>query len=148
MQYKEGRTGRVFVLKVEHGEDLLECIKKLVIQERVEGGVLFLLGGLDSASVVVGPKRKEIPPDPEWRHFQDGRELLGTGTVFRDGREPLIHLHASVGRGDTVLTGCVREKAAVYLVGEVILLELLGTGARRQFDGDLGLHVLGFGSGA
>ncbi|MDA8333466.1 MAG: DUF296 domain-containing protein [Peptococcaceae bacterium] len=148
MQYREGRTGRVFVLKIGHGEDLLECVKEVVVVEKVEGGVLFLLGGLDSASVVVGPKRKEIPPEPEWRSVQDGRELLGTGTVFWEDREPSIHLHASAGRGDTVLTGCVREKAAVYLVGEVILLEILGTGARRQLDADLGLHVLGFGPGA
>ncbi|HUW63663.1 MAG TPA: PPC domain-containing DNA-binding protein [Spirochaetia bacterium] len=144
MQYREGKMGRVFVLKIEHGEDLLESIKKVVVQEKVEAGILFLLGGLDSASVVVGPKRKEVPPDPEWRSFQDGRELLGTGTVFWSGEEPMIHLHGSVGRGDAVLTGCIREKAVIYLVGEVILLEILGTGVRRQFDEAFRLHVLGF----
>jgi len=147
MQYREGRMGRVFLLKVEHGEDLLAEIKNVVARENVKAAVMFLLGGLDSAAVVVGPKGKEIPPHPEWRSFGDGRELLGTGTVFCGDEGPMIHLHASVGRGDDVLTGCVREKAVVYLVGEVILMEILDTGALRGFDQDLELHVLGFGDG-
>jgi len=134
----------VFVLKVEHGEDVLAGVKEVVVRERVEAGVLFLLGGLDEAALVVGPKRKEVPPEPQWRHLQDGRELLGTGTVFWDGPEPLIHLHASVGSGDTVLTGCVRDRAEVYLVAEIILLEILGCGAVRRLDEKLGLPVLGF----
>lgn len=144
MQYREGKIGRVFLLKIEHGEDLLESINKVVVLEKVGAAVLFLLGGLGGASVVVGPKGKEIPPDPEWRSFQDRREMLGMGTVFWGDQRPIIHLHASMGRGDTVLTGCVREQAEVYLVGEVIMQEILDTGALRQFDEHLQLNVLGF----
>ena len=148
MQYREGRTGRVFLLKVEDGDDLLAELKDIVVREDVRVAVMFLLGGVGGAAVVVGPKRKEIPPEPQWRSFGDGRELLGIGTVYWGDEGPMIHLHASIGRGDDVLTGCLREKASVYLVAEVIIMEILDTGALRRLDHNLGLHVLGFGRGS
>jgi predicted DNA-binding protein with PD1-like motif len=53
-------------------------------------------------------------------------------------------MHASVGRGDETWTGCIRKDSQVYLVVEVILLELLESGAVRTLDDLTGLNLLGF----
>lgn len=47
-----------------------------------------------------------------------------------------------MGRGESVLVGCVRDLSKVYLIIELIVIELKGTGVRRLYDPDLLLHTL------
>ncbi len=144
MQYQKASLGRVIVAKIEHGDDLLEELKNLLQAEQIQAGLMFMIGALQAGSLVVGPENCTVPPQPVWKNFQDGRELLGIATVFTEGSEPVIHLHASLGRGEEPLTGCIRKDARVYLVVEVILLELLDSGAIRTLDALTGLNLLGF----
>ncbi|MEA4925336.1 MAG: PPC domain-containing DNA-binding protein [Syntrophomonadaceae bacterium] len=144
MKYQKGSIGRVIVAKIEHGDDLLAELKILLHQEKIESGIMFMLGALQAGSLVVGPQTCSVPPDPVWKSFQDGREILGIGTVFMAGDEPVLHLHASLGRGDEVWTGCIRKEAKVYLVVEVIILELLETASLRTLDELTGMNLLGF----
>jgi uncharacterized protein len=144
MQYQQGSMGRVIVAKVEHGDDLLRELQQLLQVERIESGIMFMIGALQTGSMVVGPETNSVPPQPVWKHFKEGREILGMATVFSAGGEPVIHLHASLGRGEETWTGCIRKNAQVYLVVEVVLLELLETGAGRSPDALTGLNLLGF----
>ncbi|PKM76403.1 MAG: DNA-binding protein [Firmicutes bacterium HGW-Firmicutes-15] len=144
MQYQKASLGRVIVAKIEHGDDLLEELQNLLRTEQIQAGLMFMIGALQGGSLVVGPEDCTVPPQPVWKEFQDGRELLGMATVFTEGSEPVIHLHASLGRGEEPLTGCIRKDARVYLVVEVIVLELLDSGAIRTLDALTGLNLLGF----
>lgn len=144
MQYQKGSIGRVIVAKVEHGDDLLMELQGLLQEEDIRTGVMVMIGALQAGSLVAGPATCSVPPDPVWKTFQDGREIVGIGTVFTNGSDPVIHLHASLGRGGETWTGCIRKDARVYLVVEVIILELLDTGAIRTIDGLTGMNLLGF----
>lgn len=144
MKYRQGSIGRVIVAKLEHGDDLLQEINNLLRSEGLESGILFMVGALQSGSLVVGPECCSVPPAPMWKDFSDGREVVGIATVFSQAGEPGLHFHASLGRGDEALTGCIRKGARVYLVVEVIVLELLGTGALRTLDPLTGMTMLGF----
>ncbi|HBX24656.1 MAG TPA: DNA-binding protein [Desulfotomaculum sp.] len=144
MKYSQGELGRVFVARVEHGDDLLGELKQLVQVENVEAGVFYVIGALKEATVVTGPEKCVLPPVPMFRNFNDGREIIGLGTMFRDGEEPLFHLHGALGRGDTALMGCIRGTSEVYLVAEVILLEIKGAGAGKELDPASGLKMLKF----
>lgn len=144
MQYRQGSIGRVIVAKVEHGDDLLLEIEKLLRQERIESAVMYMIGALQEASMVVGPQAATVPPEPVWRNFNDAREIVGIGTVFSDSNGPKIHLHASIGRGEESLTGCIRKDSKVYLVVELILLEILNSNSVRSLDAATGLHLLDF----
>lgn len=144
MQYRVGSIGRVVIAKIEHGDDLLLEIEKVLVKEKIDAAVMYMIGAMQEASLVVGPKTAVVPPEPVWRKFDDGRELLGIGTAFCDESGPHIHLHASIGRGDQPLTGCIRQESHVYLVVELILLEILNTGAIRTPDEITGLDLLGF----
>jgi uncharacterized protein len=146
MKYQQGSIGRVIVGKIEHGDDLLQEINYLLRVEQIESGMMFMIGALQAGALVVGPETCSVPPQPIWKQFQDGREIMGIGTFFRTEGEPIVHLHASLGRGDEVWTGCIRRDTQVYLVVEVVILELLNTGAIRILDSLTGMNLLGFTS--
>ena len=145
MEYREAKLNRSFVIKFDHGEDILDGIKNLIRKEKVEAGLVFLVGALSKAKMVTGPEKQVIPPEPHWVKFDDGREILAIGTIFWEGDEPKLHLHSAAGRGDHTFAGCIRENGTVFLVVEAVLLELTGSGAIRTFDGASRLSLLSFG---
>lgn len=142
MKYSQGTIGRVFVVKFEHGDDLLDGLKRIAAEKKIKAGLVHLIGALNNAEIVVGPKKNVLPPEAVWRKFNDGREMVGTGTIFWNGSEPSIHLHGAFGRGDKAGVGCVRKGANVYLVVEAVIFEITGTGARREKDEASGLEIL------
>ncbi len=145
MDYDVGRIGRVIVARGFDGENVYEEIESLAAKENVRSAAVVVLGGLRSAKVVVGPKSPTGPVVPMFEQFQDARELAGVGTIFCDETGPKLHLHAAIGRGKETLVGCPRGGASVFCVLEVILFEIEGVEASRQFDPDLGLQLLTLG---
>jgi predicted DNA-binding protein with PD1-like motif len=51
-------------------------------------------------------------------------------------------MHAAAGREGDATVGCTRAGLETWLVGEVVLLEILGTDARREFDPASGFELL------
>lgn len=145
MQYSKGSIGRVFVARIDHGEDLLTGLKELLAREKIETAVMFFIGALKDGSLVTGPRETVIPPDPHWEYFTEAREMVGMATVWPENGKPVIHLHSALGRGENTLTGCIRTEAAAYLVVEIVIFEILGTEAVRRLDPATGLKLLSFG---
>ncbi|GAB4332813.1 MAG: DNA-binding protein [Desulfobulbaceae bacterium] len=133
MEYQEGRTGRVFYARLDDGEDLHGAVRELVRKEEVGCAWFQVFGGLRRAGVVTGPREPVVPPDPVWREMDDTREIIGTGSVLWEGGEPLIHLHAAMGHHGDTLTACVRRDSTVYLVIELLLIEIKGITVTRPW---------------
>ena len=131
MQYSEGRLGRVFVLRIDDGEDFLAVTRDFINDKEVQTGTLIFLGALRQGRMVTGPETLAIPPEPHYVMFEGGWEMVGIGTIYPGEDGPAIHYHASVGRAGHALTGCLREKAITYIVAEVIVLEFTGLDIRR-----------------
>lgn len=144
MDYEIGRIGRVIVARGFEGEDVYAELETLAVREHLESAVVLLVGGLRKGKVVVGPKNPVGPIEPMFREFDDAREIVGVGTIFRDETGPKVHLHAGIGRGDEVLVGCPRGGASVFCVLEAVLLEIEGTSALRRPDPDTALKLLSF----
>ncbi len=49
MEYASARMGRIFVARVDHGEDLLGELQALLRKEGVSHGFMLLLGALQGA---------------------------------------------------------------------------------------------------
>jgi len=145
MEYQTGKVGRVLVARMFDGEDVYAQIEALAAKEKIQSAVLWLVGGLKSAKVVVGPKSPTGRIDPMFRSFDDAREIAGVGTIFPDESGPKLHLHAAIGRGDEVLAGCPRGGASVFCVLEAVIVEILGVDGRRVMDEELGLKLLRLG---
>lgn len=142
MEYDIGRIGRVVVARGFEGEDLYQQIESLAAKENIRCAAVVVVGGLRSGKVVVGPIDPHGPIQPNFREFDDAREIAGVGTIFCDDAGPKLHLHAAIGRGDEAIAGCPRGGAKVFCVLEVVLLEIEGIDAARRVDPELGLALL------
>ncbi|MDD4137460.1 MAG: DNA-binding protein [Methanoregula sp.] len=145
MQYTEGQLGRVFVVRIDDGEDMLVTLRQFIQDKGVQAGSIVFIGALKEGRMVTGPEEPVYPPVPHFVMFEGGWEVFGVGTIVPDKDGPHIHYHASVGRAGTALTGCLRETAVTYLVIEAVIYEITGLSARREFDEktQLELTVLG-----
>ncbi len=147
MQYSEGTIGRVFTLRLEHGERVPDCIEQFAREHGVATAHCTLLGGIDGGNVVAGPRDGEAPViDPILCPIEGAHEVVGMGTLFPDETgEPVLHMHAALGRDGITRTGCVRPGLDVWLVGEVIIMEILGTDMLRKKEAKSGLALLAKG---
>lgn len=142
MKYRQGAFGRVFLVKFDDQDDLLQGLKNIAISENIRIGTITLLGGLRAAGVVSGPRLPVIPPDPLWFDFNDGREVLGIGTLLWKSGEPVIHLHGAIGRDQQTVAGCIRKDSSVYLIIEAVIAEIVGIEAARALNEKTGLVML------
>ena len=148
MNYTETKLGRIFILRLNHGECLHEVIEKFAAEKQVSSALCFFLGGAeDKSKVVVGPKDGAVlPPTPMITLLMGVHEACGVGTIFTDEQgKPKLHMHASFGRNDAAVTGCVRMGVDVWQIGEVVILELAGSSAKRAKNKDTGFEFLEIG---
>jgi uncharacterized protein len=146
MQYSEGQIGRIFVVRIDDGEDLLHTLRQFILDKGVLAGSVIFLGALMEGKMVTGPEEPVIPPIPHYLFFEGGWEVFGVGTIYPGEGGPAIHYHASVGRAGHALTGCLREKAVTYLIVEAVIYEITGLSARHEFDEKTQIHLPAFGS--
>ncbi|HLE76036.1 MAG TPA: PPC domain-containing DNA-binding protein [Candidatus Bathyarchaeia archaeon] len=145
MQFTEAKLGRVFVLRLHDGDHLPEVLESFAAENNIATALCFFLGGAKGKSrVVVGPKDGYVlPPEPMVTLLNGVHEACGVGTIFPDEEgKPKLHMHASFGRNETTVTGCVRMGVDVWRIGEVIVLELVGTSAHRAKDKATGFEFL------
>ena len=145
MNYTEAKLGRIFILRLHQGERLHEVIEKFAAQKQVKSALCFFLGGAeDKSKIVVGPKDgKALPPEPMVTLLRGVHEACGVGTIFTDEQgQPKLHMHASFGRNDAAVTGCVRMGVDVWQIGEVVILELAGSSAIRAKNKETGFEFL------
>jgi uncharacterized protein len=141
MQYSEGQLGRVFVVRIDDGEDMLVSLRQFILDKGIQAGSITFLGALMNGRMVTGPEEPVIPPVPHFVMFEGGWEVFGVGTIYPGEGGPHVHYHASVGRSGHALTGCLREKATTYLIIEAVIMEFTGLKARREIDLKTQLHL-------
>jgi len=146
MEYARGKIGRVFTVRIDHGDDLILELIKLAELEHIESAVFTLLGALKEGKLVTGPKESVRPPEPVWSGFNEVHETLGIGNIFLEDGKPKVHLHMGTGRGDSVKLGCLRGESEVFMVIEAFVLELEGISARRVKDEEQGFAPVSFGN--
>lgn len=144
MKFSEGRLGRVFVLRLEDGDRLPECIETFAAEKGIAQAFCSLVGGVGSGRIVVGPEDgAAMPPVPMLAELTGAQEAAAVGTIFPDetGR-PKLHMHATFGRGDAVRTGCIRPGIDIWTIGEFVIMEMTGLDLARKRDAATGFELL------
>ena len=144
MKSCEGRIGRVFVLRLEDGDELPACIEHFALEKGISVGHVILVGGIGSGQVVVGPRdSSKRPPEPMLLPVDGAHEVAGVGVLApgEDGK-PVLHIHAALGRSGQTMTGCLRPGVTTWLVGEAIIYEIVGADAKRLPDKESGFNLL------
>jgi predicted DNA-binding protein with PD1-like motif len=142
MNYTQGKLGRVFVARLEDGESIYDVIEEIARKEGIEAASILGIGGMRKGKVVTGPQQPTGKIVPHYEEFDDARELVGVGTLFMSEGKPSLHFHAGIGRGESALVGCPRGGMSVFLVLEVVIIELLDVKAERALDEGSGLRLL------
>ena len=144
MKASEGRLGRVFVIRLEDGDVVPDCIERFAAEKGVSVGYALLVGGIGGGEVVVGPRRsEERPPDPMLLPIDAAHEVLAVGILAPDkDNKPILHIHGALGRSGQTMTGCLRPGVKAWLVAEAILFEIIGADAKRVYDKKSDLKLL------
>ena len=145
MQFTEAKLERVFVLRLHDGDHLPDVLESFAKEQKVNSALCFFLGGAkDNSRIVVGPRNGlDIQPEPMITLLEGVHEVCGVGTIFTNEKgKPKLHMHASFGRKEETITGCVRMGVDVWRIGEVVLLELTGTSAHRAVNKETGFEFL------
>ncbi len=144
MKASEGKIGRVFILRLEDGDIIPDVIEKFAREKNIAVAQVIMVGGVGGGQVVVGPRRSdEIPPDPMLVPVDGAHELAGVGLIAPDAAgKPVLHVHAALGRAGKTTTGCLRPGVSTWTIGEVVIIEILGTGAVRLPDEKTGFELL------
>lgn len=144
MKAVEGRIGRVFVIRLEDGDVVPDCLERFAAEQGVEVGQVVLIGGIGGGEVVVGPRDSEaMPPEPMFLPIDGAHEVVGVGVLApNENGKPVLHIHSALGRSGKTMTGCLRPGVKTWLVGECILYEILGVAAKRIKDTASGFALL------
>ncbi len=143
MDYRTGSIGRLFAVRIDHGEDVIAEISKLALKENINSAFFVMLGAMAEAELVTGPKEKVVPPTTVWSAFDDAREIIGAGNIFRENGAPKIHLHGAAGNSKSIIMGCFRKKAQAFMIVEIFIVEM-NIAAERVFDAKLGTSPIRF----
>jgi predicted DNA-binding protein with PD1-like motif len=144
MKSCQGQLGRVFIIRLEDGDVLPHCIELFAEENGISVGHVILVGGIGEGEVVVGPRRSdERPPEPMLLPVDGAHEVAGVGVLaLGDDGKPHLHIHAALGRSGKTTTGCLRPGVTTWLVGEVILYEIVGAKVTRVKDAESGFTLL------
>lgn len=149
MKACEGKVGRVFVIRLEDGDLIPDCIERFAEKQKISIGHVVMIGGIGAGEIVVGPRHSDrMPPQPMLRSVDGAHEVVGMGLLApgEDGR-PVLHIHASLGRSGNAMCGCLRPGVTTWLVGEVVIYEILNAVLARVKDKESGFALLEVGAG-
>jgi predicted DNA-binding protein with PD1-like motif len=144
MKACEGQHGRVFIIRLEDHDVIPTCIESFAEEKKISVGQVLMIGGIGKGQVVVGPRySNEMPPEPMLVPLDGAHEVVGVGIIAPDEKgKPVLHIHAALGRSGKTTTGCLRPGVNTWIVGEVVISEIVGTSAARVFDKDTGFELL------
>lgn len=148
MKIAEGTLGRVFVLRLEDGERLPDCVEAFAAERGLSRAFCALVGGVEGGRIVTGPKAGPdgttiMPPEGVLTALAGAQEVAAVGTLFPDeaGR-PRLHMHGAFGRGEEARVGCIRPGIDTWTIGEFVIIELLGLDMVRRRDPATGFELL------
>ncbi len=128
-----------YVLRLESGDDILQSLRQFATAKRLSASLLEGIGSL--SKVKLGHydfKTKQY----RYETFEDDLEVLNlSGNIASMNRQPLAHVHVTLGRRDfSVIGGHLDEGSAANMV-EIGLWKLPGKLLKAK-DEAVGLNLL------
>lgn len=147
MKVKEGKLGRVFMLRIEEGDRIPDCIEEFAKNNNISIAHVSMLGTLMDGEVIVGPRKtSENPPKPMDLPIYEAHETIATGVIAPDKNEkPILHIHGALGRSGNTIMGCLRNGVKAWVCCEAIVQEILEVDAKRLYDEKTGFTLLNLG---
>ncbi len=128
-----------YVLRLESGDDILQSIRQFATAKRLSAS---LLEGIGSLSKVKLGHYDFQTRKYSYETFEDDLEILNlSGNIASMNRQPLPHVHVTLGRRDfSVIGGHMDEGSSANMV-EIGMWKLPGKLVKAK-DDQIGLNVL------
>lgn len=133
MKSTEGKIGRVFILRLEDGDVVPNCLEQFAAEKGIKTAQVVIVGGLGEGEIIVGPRDSvTMPPDPVALPLDGAHEVAGVGVLAPDENgKPVLHIHGALGRSGHTITGCLRKGVKTWLMLEAVIMEILDANAMR-----------------
>ncbi len=123
MKSIESKIKRVIIAKIEPNEDLIDSIIKLVKRFNIKSGVINCIGALKKFTIgfyEIDSKNYKMET------FEEFVELISCiGNISYKDKDPIIHLHVTLGRSDySVIGGHLSQPSIISVTGEVKIFEI------------------------
>ena len=139
MQYM--KSGNIYTVRLDLGEDIMESLKKLCEKEQIRLGRVEAIGAADHAVLgVYDLAKKEYYPE-KMDEFMEITSLNGNITAM-DGK-PYIHLHATLADQSHVIHGGHVLEMRVGATCEMFVT-VPGGEVTRKKDEELGINLWTF----
>ena len=113
MDYRKGSIGRVFAVRIDHGEDVLGELSGLARQRGYKVCLFYDAGGNGKSRPRYRAKRQGCSTNNCVVKIRRCHEKsLGAGNIFWENGAPKIHLHGAAGSSKGMTMGCIRKAAA------------------------------------
>ncbi len=140
MEYK--KFGNKYVVRLESGEEIVESIKKLAIEEKIRLGRVTGIGAVNKARIGLFKLAERQYYSKE---LEGGMEIVNlSGNISEMNGETYIHLHISLGDDNYNVIGGHLNYAYISATGEIII-DLIEGRVDRKHDEEIGLNLLDLG---
>ncbi|GAA1237047.1 PPC domain-containing DNA-binding protein [Streptomyces rhizosphaericus] len=157
MRYAQIRTGRQYVLALEHEEDLLNGLARFCADHDIRAAYIpTFVGGLRTARLVGTCEPLSDPEAPLWEEITvESLEALGGGTLAWDVEKDRLapHIHVAAGIKGKSAEGRVSHLlgAKVQFICEIPIVEVIGDAegpalTRRRNPDLFDVPLLSFGT--
>jgi uncharacterized protein len=128
-----------YVMRLESGDDILQSLRQFASAKRLTAGLIEGIGSL--SKVKLGHydfKTKQY----KYETFEDDLEILAlSGNIATMNRQPLPHVHVTLGRRDfSVIGGHLDEGSSANMV-EIAVGKLPGKLLKAK-DEEVGLNLM------
>ncbi len=145
----EGRLGRVVVIRLAPGADLLGGMQAACERYGIHNGVVIsAIGSLACVrfcDVEALPEKKCGYGYGRVLALDDTIELTGAGGVICSEAEGNINLHVHISMSDKTgkaYGGHLVEGTRVLMTADIVLGEIEGVSMLREYDGDMDVYLL------
>lgn len=122
--FSTSEIGRVYTLRLDKGDYLLESINALIEKEEIKDAVVVSAIGTLSDCVLHMVMTTEYPVVEHFEHWEDKPlELSSIDGIIADGKP---HLHATVSDHERAYSGHLEEGCKVLYLAEIVIAELKG----------------------
>ncbi|MFA6528463.1 MAG: PPC domain-containing DNA-binding protein [Candidatus Gracilibacteria bacterium] len=135
------KCGNNLVIRIDKGEEIISCLKKVCEENGIRAGAVTGIGALSKAEVgLIDLKTKQY----KTKKFEGIYEVISlTGNVTMMDGQVRLHLHVALGDEDLNLIGGHLFHGEVGVTCEVIITKL-DMDIGRKLDPELGVNLLDF----
>ena len=141
MEYR--KFDQAYVVRLDRGDEVLECLSYLCRQEAIELASVTGLGAVNEVLLGLFDTEQKRYYSKDYKGVYEIASLVGN--ISRKDGEPYLHLHMVIGNVVTgECSGGHLSRAVISATGEIIVNVINGTVGRRM-DEAVGLNLYQFG---